>query len=173
VATADIGKLDGQAFDPDDYEFDMFISPSKGFFEPIKHTVQKTGLGEAMVWSLREAGGFMVSTYVSIRSLVLGNVSTNQLYGPLGMGGIAVQMAERGFIHFFYFMAIVSAILAVMNFLPIPVVDGGYAVFLIIEKIRGKPLPIKVMNITQLTGLVLLGLVFIALTYQDITRFFL
>ena len=59
-----------------------------------------------------------------------------------------------------------------MNFLPLPVVDGGHAVFLIIEKIRGKPLPIKVMNITQLVGLVLLGLVFLALTYQDITRFF-
>lgn len=174
VVTADIGTLDDKAFDPDDYKFDMFISPrTKGFLEPIMLTVQKTNLGEAMEWSLREAGGFMISTYVSIRSLVLGNVSANQFVGPLGMGGIAVKMAEMGFMPFFYFMAIISAILAVMNFLPFPVVDGGHAVFLIIEKIRGKPLPIKVMNITQLAGLVLLGLVFIALTYQDISRFFL
>lgn len=174
VATVSIGTLDSQAFDANDYEFEMFISPlTKGFLEPIKHTVRKTGLGEAMVWSLREAGGFMVSTYVSIRSLVLGNVSANQFVGPLGMGSIAVQMAERGFMPFVYFMAIISAILAVMNFLPFPVVDGGHAVFLIIEKIRGKPLPIKVMNITQLAGLALLGLVFVALTYQDITRFFM
>ncbi len=173
AATADIGTLDDKAFDPNDYKFNMFINPNKGFFDPIMLTVQKTGLGEAMVWSLREAGGFMISIYVSIRSLVLGNVSANQFVGPLGMGGIAVKMAERGFMPFFYFMAIISAILAVMNFLPFPVVDGGHAVFLIIEKIRGKPLPIKVMNITQLAGLILLGMVFIALTYQDISRFFL
>ncbi len=174
VATVKIGNLDTQAFSPDDYKFDIFVTPqSTGFFEPVKHTVRKAGLGEAMAWSLREGGGFMISTYVSIRSLVLGNVSAKQFVGPLGMGKIAVVMAERGFMHFFYFMAIISAILAVMNFLPFPVVDGGHAVFLIIEKIRGKPLPIKVMNITQLAGLVVLGLVFLALTYQDITRLFL
>jgi len=79
-------------------------------------------------------------------------------------------MAEQGFMYFFYFMAIVSTILAVMNFLPLPVVDGGHAVFLIIEKIRGKPLPVKVVNIVQLVGLVLLGLAFLALTYQDFVR---
>jgi regulator of sigma E protease len=69
-------------------------------------------------------------------------------------------------------MAFISAVLAVMNFLPIPVVDGGHAVFLIIEKIRGKPLPIKVMNIIQIAGLALLGIVFLLLTWQDLARIF-
>jgi regulator of sigma E protease len=172
LAEAKIGLLDKKAFDPDDYEFSMFLGRTEGFVEPLMTTVRKEGLGEAMVWSLRESGGFMVSTYVSIRSLILGNVSADQFVGPLGMGRIAVQMAERSFMHFFYLMAIISAVLAVMNFLPLPVVDGGHAVFLIIEKIRGKPLPIRVMNITQLIGLILLALVFLALTYQDIMRFF-
>ncbi len=172
LTEAKIGLLDSKAFDPDDYNFDMFIGKSRGFFDPIMTTVRKESLGAALKWSLRESAGFMISTYVSIRSLVLGNVSADQFVGPLGMGGIAVRMAERGFMHFFYFMAIISAVLAVMNFLPLPVVDGGHAVFLIIEKIRGKPLPIRAMNITQLIGLILLGLVFLALTYQDIMRFF-
>jgi len=170
LTEAKIGLLDKKAFDPDDYNFDMFIGKSRGFFDPIMTTVRKESLGAALKWSLREASGFMISIYVSIRSLILGNVSTNQVFGPLGMGEIAVRMAERGFMHFFYFMAIISAVLAVMNFLPLPVVDGGHAVFLIIEKIRGKPLPIRAMNITQLIGLILLGLVFLALTYQDIMR---
>jgi regulator of sigma E protease len=172
VTEAKIGLLDKKAFDPDDYEFSMFINRSDGFLDPVVTTVRKENIGEALTWSLRESTAFMVSTYVSIRSLILGNVSTNQFVGPLGMGGIAVKAAEASFMQFFYFMAIISAVLAVMNFLPLPVVDGGHAVFLIIEKIRGKPLPIKVMNITQLVGLILLGLVFLALTYQDITRFF-
>jgi regulator of sigma E protease len=172
LTEAKIGLLDSKAFDPNDYNFDMFIGKSRGFFDPIMTTVRKESLGAALKWSLRESTGFMISTYVSIRSLILGNVSADQFVGPLGMGGIAVRMAERGFMHFFYFMAIISAVLAVMNFLPLPVVDGGHAVFLIIEKIRGKPLPIRAMNITQLIGLILLALVFLALTYQDIMRFF-
>ena len=170
LTEAKIGLLDSKAFDPNDYNFDMFIGKSRGFFDPIMTTVRKESLGSALKWSLRESTGFMISTYVSIRSLVLGNVSADQFVGPLGMGGIAVRMAERGFMHFFYFMAIISAVLAVMNFLPLPVVDGGHAVFLIIEKIRGKALPIRAMNITQLIGLILLALVFLALTYQDIMR---
>jgi len=170
LTEAKIGLLDSKAFDPNDYNFDMFIGKSRGFFDPIMTTVRKESLGAALKWSLRESGGFMISTYVSLRSLVLGNVSANQFVGPLGMGEIAVRMAERGFMHFFYLMAIISAVLAVMNFLPLPVVDGGHAVFLIIEKIRGKPLPIRAMNITQLVGLILLALVFLALTYQDIMR---
>ncbi len=172
LTEAKIGLLGKNAFDPDDYEFSMFVNRSEGFLDPVMTTVRKESLDAAIAWSLRESTGFMVSTYVSIRSLILGNVSTNQFVGPLGMGGIAVKAAEASFMDFFYFMAIISAVLAVMNFLPLPVVDGGHAVFLIIEKIRGKPLPIKVMNITQLVGLILLGLVFLALTYQDITRFF-
>jgi regulator of sigma E protease len=172
LAEAKIGLLDKKAFDPDDYEFSMFINRSDGFLGPVVTTVRKENIGEALTWSLRESTAFMVSTYVSIRSLILGNVSTNQFVGPLGMGGIAVKAAEASFMQFFYFMAIISAVLAVMNFLPLPVVDGGHAVFLIIEKIRGKPLPIKVMNITQLVGLIMLGLVFLALTYQDITQLF-
>jgi regulator of sigma E protease len=57
-----------------------------------------------------------------------------------------------------------------MNFLPIPVVDGGLAVFLIVEKILGKPLPIKVQNIVQLAGLILMVGVFLAVTWHDIAR---
>ena len=171
-AEVKIGLLDKKAFDSDDYEFRMFTGRSDGFLDPVMTTVRQESLGAAMKWSLRESAGFMVSTYVSIRSLILGNVSANQFIGPLGIGGIAVKAAETSFMQFFYFMAIISAVLAVMNFLPLPVVDGGHAVFLIIEKIRGKPLPIKVMNIAQLVGLILLALVFLALTYQDIMRFF-
>jgi regulator of sigma E protease len=67
-------------------------------------------------------------------------------------------------------MAFISATLAVINFLPIPVVDGGHAVFLLIEKIRGRPLPVKVMNIVQFAGLALIGLAFVLLTWQDLRR---
>jgi len=168
TVAATISPQDSESFDAGDYVYSMFFT--EGFLDRVVTTVRRDNLGGAITWSLREAASYTISTYLSIRSLIAGTVSTKQFVGPLGMGGIAVQAAEHGFMQFFYFMAIVSTILAVMNFLPLPVVDGGHAVFLIIEKIRGKPLPVKVLNIVQLVGLVLLGLVFIALTYQDLMR---
>jgi regulator of sigma E protease len=111
------------------------------------------------------------STYASLRSLAKGTVSTRDLRGPAGIGGMAVELARKGSpVDFVYFIAFISAALAVFNFLPLPVVDGGHAVFLVIEKVRGRPLPIKVMNVIQIVGLVLLGGVFLLLTWQDIAR---
>jgi len=59
-----------------------------------------------------------------------------------------------------------------VNFLPIPIVDGGLFVFLIVEKIMGKPLSPKAQSIAQMAGLALIGGVFLFVTYHDITRLF-
>jgi regulator of sigma E protease len=83
---------------------------------------------------------------------------------------MAIQAGRRGMIDFAYFMAMISVSLAVINFLPFPVVDGGHAMFLIFEKIRGKPLSIRVMNVVQMIGLALILLVFVLVTWQDISR---
>jgi regulator of sigma E protease len=88
----------------------------------------------------------------------------------VGIGSLAIQAGRKGFMHFVYLMALISVSLAVINFLPFPVLDGGHAAFLIIEKIRGKPVPAKIMNITQLIGLAALLFVFVALTWTDIVR---
>ena len=108
--------------------------------------------------------GFAAPGQFPLRGLIKGNVSPRQMTGPLGMGAVAVQLSRRGPVEFLYFMAFISAALAVFNFLPIPVVDGGHAVFLLIEKIRRKPVSIAVQNVTQLIGLVLLLGVFLAET---------
>jgi regulator of sigma E protease len=83
---------------------------------------------------------------------------------------MAIQAGRAGVTDFIYFMAIVSVSLAVLNFLPLPVVDGGYVVFLLIEKIRGKPLPLKVQNTIIMTGWALLVCFFVLLTWNDIMR---
>jgi regulator of sigma E protease len=58
--------------------------------------------------------------------------------------------------------------LAVINFLPMPIVDGGLFLFLVMEKIRGEPVSIKTQIATQLIGIALIATVFILITYQDI-----
>ena len=66
----------------------------------------------------------------------------------------------------------ISANLAVINFLPLPIVDGGLMVFLIIEKIKGSPVSLRVQIATQTIGLVLIVSTFVFVTYQDALRLF-
>lgn len=101
-----------------------------------------------------------------------GNVGVQNVAGPIGIIQVAVDRAESGYGELLAFLAFLSVNLAVLNFLPLPIVDGGLMVFLILEKVRGKPLGLKVQVITTLTGLVLIVGVFLFVTIQDITRWF-
>jgi regulator of sigma E protease len=169
--TVSLGRLEREAFDPDDYEFSIFPA-NVGCFDALQSTLRKEHLGEAIAWGARETVGFMVTTYASIRALIKGTVSRKDFVGPVGIGALAVQAARADIMHLVYVMAFMSAILAVMNFLPLPVLDGGHALFLLIEKLRGKPVSVKVMNYTQFVGLGMILLLLVALTWQDIMRFF-
>ena len=112
----------------------------------------------------------MISS-ATLRGLVRGKLSRKDLLGPLGIGHAAMEAVRRGVVEFTYLMAIISVSLAVVNFLPVPVLDGGHFVFLLIEKIRGKPVPVKVLNAAQLVGLALILFVLVAVTWTDIARF--
>jgi len=124
----------------------------------------------AIAWGVGETGRFVAISYLSLRSLIRGTVSGKGVMGPVGIGGVAVAAGREGLIELMYLMAFLSATIAVVNFLPIPVVDGGHVVFLAIEKFRGKPVPVKVLNIAQMAGLVLILGVFVAITWNDISR---
>ncbi|MDP6637059.1 MAG: site-2 protease family protein [Phycisphaerae bacterium] len=124
----------------------------------------------ALAWGARETMFFVTTSYATLRSLINRTVSTKELSGPVGIGSMAIQAGRRSMLDFAYFMAIISVSLAVVNFLPFPVVDGGHAMFLIIEKIRGKPLSIRIMNVVQLIGLAMILMVFVFVTWQDISK---
>ncbi|MDY6914450.1 MAG: site-2 protease family protein [Planctomycetota bacterium] len=167
--TAEPAKLDESEFSAGDYRFFIFSGDMP--FKPLMIRIQKKNPLAALAWGGRETLRIILSTYISLRSLVLGNVSTEEMRGLVGIGSLAIEVGrERPLIDFVYFMAFISTALAVFNFLPIPVMDGGHAVFLLIEKIRGKPVSVKIMNIVQFIGLALLGLIFVLVTWQDIAR---
>ncbi len=162
-----IGPLDKDVLDPGKYTYQL---PLDRPFRPLLVKIQKTNPLVALGWGCRETLRMILSTYVNLRSMILGNVSRKALIGPLGIGRLAIQAAQESPTDFVYLLAFVSAAIAVFNFLPLPVLDGGHALFLLIEKIRGRPIPAKVMNIIQVAGLVLLLGVFLAVTWQDISR---
>src|ERR1700759_2986820 len=104
--------------------------------------------------------------------MVPGSARHANMIGPLGPGPTGAQFALRGMDWLIWFLAMISANLAVVNFLPIPIVDGGLFTFLILEKIMGRPLSPKAQQVAQFVGLGLILGVFILVTFQDISRFF-
>jgi regulator of sigma E protease len=163
-----IPSLSKLIFDKSDYTSNVLSEPCRysGLMDP---KVSRAPM-EALAWGGRETMFFVTTSYATLRSLVMRTVSTKELSGPVGIGNMAIQAGRRGMIDFAYFMAIISVSLAVVNFLPFPVVDGGHAMFLIIEKIRGKPISVHVMNVVQMIGLVMILMVFVFVTWQDISR---
>ena len=92
--------------------------------------------------------------------------------GPVGIAAMSYKVVEHSFLSFLYLLAFISANLAVINFLPIPVVDGGVFVLLIVEKLRGRPVGIRLQEIISYAGLSLIVALFLYLTYNDILNFF-
>ncbi len=127
-------------------------------------------LGDATVMSFKKCYSFVLQTYVTLKRLISGDVSLKAMSGPVGIATVTYQAVERSFSSFIYLLAFISANLAVVNFLPIPVVDGGVFVLLIIEKIKGGPLSLRMQEIITYAGLALILSVFVYLTYHDIVR---
>jgi regulator of sigma E protease len=125
---------------------------------------------KAAWWGVTETRDFILQFYVTIRRMFDGSVSYTNLMGPLGIFTAGTQFAFKGTDWLIWFLAMISANLAVVNFLPIPVVDGGHFVFLCLEKVQGKPVSQRAQSIAQVVGLALLLGVFLLVTYQDINR---
>lgn len=112
----------------------------------------------------------LMHVYRSIEAMMTQKVSVDNVSGPIGIFTVGYEQAAAGWGDLLYFLAVLSLNLAVLNFLPLPVVDGGLMVFLILEKLRGKPVSVKIQIATTLTGLALIVLTFVFVTVQDISR---
>jgi regulator of sigma E protease len=102
--------------------------------------------------------------------MLVGEASVNNLSGPITIAQTAGKSASVGFVHFLKFLALVSVSLAVLNLLPIPVLDGGHLAYFAIEAIKGGPLSESAQLVGQRIGLaILFGLMALAL-YLDLAR---
>ena len=126
----------------------------------------------AMWWGVTETRDLILQFYLTLQRMIDGGISFKNVMGPVGIFDAGTKFAAKGTDWLIWFLAMISANLAVVNFLPIPIVDGGLFVFLILEKIMGRPLSPKMQGIAQYIGLALLLSVFLLATYQDIARLF-
>ena len=131
--------------------------------------INKT-FGNAIYYSFWETINFTGSIVDNLKQLFTGNVSVNQLMGPVGISEVVVE--TKGFQEFFYILALISLSLGVTNLLPFPPLDGGKVVLLIIEAIRRKPLKENIEVGIQMAGFVLLIGLSLFVTFNDIVRIF-
>ena len=109
-------------------------------------------------------------TYLSLLRVFQGSVEVRQLRGPVGIVHVGTKVAKQGATYFVFFLGLISISLAVINFLPLPIVDGGHIVFLLIEKVKGSPASPAVQIAAMWIGLALIGGIFLLVTYHDIAR---
>ena len=133
--------------------------------------VKQYGIGESAVYAVTHTGSTIMEMLQGLWNIVTGH-SKGDVAGPIGVAQMAGQVAQHGFISLLLFTALLSLNLGVINLLPIPVLDGGHLVLLILEGITGRKLPEKALQYIQMTGVGLLLLVFVYSTFQDILRLF-
>jgi RIP metalloprotease RseP len=126
---------------------------------------------DALWIGMRKTGYVITTAYLTFQRMVIDRtVGVENISGPVGIVKAGTSFLDAGFVKLLYFMALISANLAVINFLPLPIVDGGLFVFLIIEKIKGSPISLKTQVATQIIGLALIIAVFLFVTIMDISK---
>jgi regulator of sigma E protease len=131
-------------------------------------TRKTTNILTAAEWGVGETRDAILQVYQTFRAMASRSISVKQVSSFVGIAAAGYKFAEMGIVRLVWFLSIISANLAVMNFLPIPIVDGGLFTFLIIEKLKGSPVSQRVQAIAQVVGLAILLSVFLFATYQDV-----
>jgi regulator of sigma E protease len=150
---------------------DDWYHPLRGLqFQGLVRTLPPQTLGVALSRSSEDTIDNILSIYLMIRSMVEGRVSPKAVAGPLLIPKMLYDSAAAGWSYLIQLLGILSINLAVINFLPIPPLDGGQMAFLIAEKVRGRPLPDSAVIVGSWMGLLLVVALMVFVLYQDVTR---
>lgn len=135
-----------------------------------KTITEQYGFLESLAKGTKKVVEVTGMTLYVLKKLVTLQLSVKTLGGPIMIAQATGQAAQSGLANLFFFVAFLSINLAIINIIPIPILDGGHLFFLFIEFLRGKPVEVKKMEIAQQIGLALLILLMLVVTYNDIQR---
>ena len=113
-----------------------------------------------------------VGLYYFITGLVIGSADLSQVSGPVGIISMVGDAFNFGFVYLLSFIALISINLAVINLIPIPALDGGRLLFVLIEAVKGSPIKARTANWLNLIGFAALILFMLFITFSDILKFF-
>ncbi|MGK2960344.1 MAG: sigma E protease regulator RseP [Candidatus Malihini olakiniferum] len=116
------------------------------------------------IWQLMRLTGSMLG------KLITGDVKLNNLSGPISIAQYAGMSADYGLIYYLMFLALISVNLGIINFFPLPILDGGHLFFLLIEKLKGRPVSERVQHFCYRIGTVALMLLMGLALFNDFSR---
>jgi regulator of sigma E protease len=143
-----------------------------GAFPESMQTVERHGPFGAIAPAVRETWEKSALTVRFLWRMVTGDVSTKNISGPINIAQYAGLTAVEGFTYYLGFLALVSISLAVLNLLPVPVLDGGQVAFQLVEIVKGAPLSTEAQVFGQKIGIAMLVLLMGFAFYNDLTRLF-
>ena len=130
----------------------------------------RDSFGEALAAAPRLMVDFVKMMLDAPKNLVFHGQGMNDMAGPVGIISVVSEVAREGFYMVLYILFIISLNLGLMNLLPLPALDGGHLVFLIVEAIRRKPIPPEKEGMVHGIGMLLLFGLIVVVTWQDIAR---
>ena len=152
-----IGRI-GASVDDSGVDLDaMLVRVSYGPVISLNKAVSETW--DKSVFSLRMIG-----------KMITGDISLRNISGPVTIADYAGQSAKLGLDYYLKFLALVSISLAVLNLLPVPILDGGHLLYYVLEIIRRKPLSDRAMEIGQQVGMALMLMLMALAFYNDVNR---
>lgn len=154
-----IGKIGAAPLVPASHAERILVRVHYGPLQALAKACEKTA--DIALFSLKMLG-----------KMLLGEVSWKHLSGPVTIADYAGQSAQMGWISYATFLALISVSLAVLNLLPIPLLDGGHLMYYAVEIIRGSPVSERAMELGQRVGLALLLFMMAFAFYNDLNRLF-
>ena len=142
-----------------------------GYFERMRTEVSYDPV-TAFGLAVNKTGELSLLTLKVIWRMLSGDASIHNLSGPITIAQTAGKTAGYGFVQFVKFLALVSVSLGVLNLLPVPVLDGGHLLYILIEAVRGEPLSEQAQEKAQRLGLALLFSLMVLAFYVDMIRLF-
>ena len=140
-------------------------------FAEMERLYKADGPIDAMGMGYKRTKTFILQTYVTLHRLIGGLVSPKQLMGPVGILTFSYRIVvEKPFIYYVYFLGLISASIAVLNFLPVPPFDGGLTVLLLVEKIKGSAISVRTQEAIAYAAWAMLLVLIVYVTYNDILR---
>lgn len=142
-------------------------------FGAFKRTYKASGPVDAVVMGYRRTVMFVAQTYLTLKRLLSGLVSPKNLMGPVGIITFSYRIvSEQPLVYYVYFLGLISAVIAVFNFLPLPPLDGGLVLLMLVEKAKGSALTERVQAIIAYAGWALILTLILYVTFNDIVRSF-
>ena len=153
-------------------EYDKELKSNRYVFGfTIKKEVKK-GFTASVKYAFTKLASITQTMWLTVKNLFTGSLSVKNLSGPVGVYQVVNTGIAAGISYLIYITAFLSINVGFINILPLPAFDGGRAFFMLIEKIRRKPINSKIENTIHAIGFILLLILMLFITWQDILRLF-